>query len=302
MASKEEWQVIRPRDNNHQKAVKELTVSSKTSTRVESDRDTASQSKANSLWQKLPGEIRNQIYELLSAPSPSDSTSSNCVRFGSWHPASKDQEKYHRFEEPGLLKAAKWIRLEARQIYFQTPIEIAVTTSDIAPACEWLRTIAASNVKQDKSLGQITLWLTDGNWDDIESWLPLAALVREYRFGPFLKAYEEEDASQQSEYCIEIMQAHSWHHRFVAALKEVIALGIKAREHSWSNGELEVAYWKWMEAQANMMTTKKSRRQRRATAWAAGASRRQYIYLPRSWSKRDMSESAARSQLISEAQ
>ncbi|KAK3656743.1 hypothetical protein LTR56_002724 [Elasticomyces elasticus] len=208
MASEEDWQVVRPRDKN-QKATKGLTASSKISTPVESDRNRASQSKAKSLWHKLPGEIRNQIYELLSAPSRSGSTSSICVRFGSWRPNSDDKAKYHRFEEPGLLKAAKWIRLEARQIYFQTPIEIAVTTSDIAPACEWLRTIASSNVKQDKALCQITLWLTDGNWDDIESWLALAALVREYKFGPALKAYEEEETSQQSEYSIEITQAHS---------------------------------------------------------------------------------------------
>ncbi|KAK4893481.1 hypothetical protein LTR27_008163 [Elasticomyces elasticus] len=299
MTSEEEWQVVRSRKSTHRKAVKSLTASAKTSPCVESEHNIAED---DSLWHKLPGEIRNKIYELLSVSSSSKPRSSICVRFSSWRPNSNDQAKYHRFEEPGLLKVAKWIRLEARQIYFQTPIEIAVTTGDIAPACEWLRAIAASNVKGDKSLGQITLWLTGGNWDDIESWLALAALVREYRFGPALKAYEEEDTSQQFEYCIEIMQAHSWHHRFVAALEEVIALGIKAREHSWSNGELEVAYWKWMEAKANMMTTKKSRRQRRATAWAAGASRRQYIYLPRSWSKRDMSESAARSQLDREAQ
>ncbi|KAK5733673.1 hypothetical protein LTR17_009526 [Elasticomyces elasticus] len=291
MASEEEWQVVRSRNASYRKANKSLIAPAENSPSVESEHNIAD----DSLWHKLPGEIRNQIYELLSVSSYSIPTSSICVRFGSWRQNSKDQAKYHRFEEPGLLKAAKWIRLEARQIYFQTPIEIAVTTSDIPSACEWMRTIAASNVKQDKLLGQITLLLTDGNWDDIESWLALAALVREYRFGPALKAYEEEEISQQSEYCIEIMQAHSWHHAFVAALKEVIALGIKAREHSWSNGELEVAYWKWMEAKASTMNTRKGRRQRRAAAWAAGTSRRQRIYLPRAWSKRDMSEWDARS-------
>ncbi|TKA80560.1 hypothetical protein B0A55_02015 [Friedmanniomyces simplex] len=216
---------------------------------------------------KLPGEIRNAIYKVL-APScavAADQPDATCVRYGTWRPSSTRPNKYIRWEEPSLLAAVKWIRLEARQVYFQSPIEIAVTTSEIKPACEWLRTVAQSD-DDGKCLGRVTFWLSSGSWEDMQSWLPLAQLLREYRFGRPRKRYEEQEGPRASEHVPEVKVVYERHHRIAAALNEVIALGIEAREQDWSNTELEFAYWNWMDGKSNRLLSRKSRQRRSALA------------------------------------
>ncbi|KAK4956634.1 hypothetical protein LTR10_006161 [Elasticomyces elasticus] len=207
------------------------------------------QAEDDSLWRKLPGEIRNAIYELLSVPSPLDPSDGICIRYGRWCSREDPLAHYHRWEEPGLLMAAKWIRLEAQQIYYQTPIHIAVSTGETARTCEWLRTIAATiNNEGNKSLGSVTVRLTDCDWDDIETWIALASLVRDHEFGAELRIKKGEGRWNPSTYDQRKGEIKSRHRNMAAALKEVVAGGARARRDAWSNDELEAAYSYWVEA------------------------------------------------------
>ncbi|KAK5740684.1 hypothetical protein LTR17_004489 [Elasticomyces elasticus] len=203
----------------------------------------------DSLWRKLPGEIRNAIYELLYIPSPLDQSDGICIRYGRWRSREDPLAHYHRWEEPGLLMAAKWIRLEAQQIYYQIPIHIAVSTSDIARTCEWLRIIAATiNKDGNKTLGSVTLWLTDCDFNDIETLVALASLVRDHEFGAELKIHKGEGGWKPSMYGQRTEQSDRRHRRMAAALEQVVAGGTRARRDVWSKDELEAAYSYWLEA------------------------------------------------------
>ncbi|KAK5680212.1 hypothetical protein LTS10_007139 [Elasticomyces elasticus] len=260
MTSGKEWQVVRSRTSNRPKAGKSLTVSAKISTRVKSKLNKAPQTEDDSLWAKLPGEIRNQIYELMSASSASDPIDSICVRMESM------SNLCHRWEEPGLLKTAKWIRREGRQIYFESSIHIALTTSEIDAACDWLRTVAPINREGQRLLGPVTLWLKGGDWNDIDSWMALASLVRDHEFKPTQEVRKlQRDHAVFSKYHVELVLDNDNQHRIYAALREVVAGGMRARREAWSSDELQAAYSTWTET--ILRGGKRTRSQRGRSAW-----------------------------------
>ncbi|KAK3649695.1 hypothetical protein LTR56_006655 [Elasticomyces elasticus] len=212
----------------------------------------------DSLWRKLPGEIRNAVYELLYVPSLLDPSDGICIRYGRWRSKEDPLAHYHRWEEPGLLMAAKWIRLEAQQIYYQTSIHIAVSTGEIARTCEWMRTIAATINKDGKqSLGSVTLWLTECEWNDMDTWVALASLVRDHEFGAELKIHKGEPGWYPCREgpTSEDRDIDQRHRRMAAALQEVVASGIRARSHAWSSDELETAFSYLVEAMLIMRMT-----------------------------------------------
>ncbi|KAK3070187.1 hypothetical protein LTR53_010909, partial [Teratosphaeriaceae sp. CCFEE 6253] len=215
------------------------------------------------LFRRFPPELRNKIYAFICSATATNNRSSITIRFGSFRPGSSRQHESLRWKEPGLLLAAKWIRLEAN--YYQTrPIEIAVTTADFAAACRWLRAIAA-DVSEEKILGSVTFRLVGCNWDDVCAWLPLAELVREYTFFDSLSPLTQRGTSRAVHRLPVVKASNDRESNFAEALKQIVALGVTARQQGSTRTELESAYLKWVSVRIQHSTSKRHRRRGRAS-------------------------------------
>ncbi|KAK5698103.1 hypothetical protein LTR97_007063 [Elasticomyces elasticus] len=210
------------------------------------------------LLRKLPGEIRNTIYELVFPNQLDwqnyDDFIENAirVRHRRFRPYERNSRTYLRWAEPGLLRAAKWIRSEVKLWYFQsTQIDIVVGMGDVAPACAWLTSVAAGD--KEKWLGYVVLHLSSGRWNKIHTWLPLAQLFCDHDFDyTFGQQSQEEQLEEHADYHRVFHKRHSQlrgeHTRIARAMGEVIELGLKARAEKWSNDYLEIMYEEWAEA------------------------------------------------------
>ena len=200
------------------------------------------------LFRRFPPEVRNRIYDLLAPPTQEDHTSPITVRFRKWRPGSTTQQKPLRWREPGLLLAAKWIRLESNY-YLTRPIEIAVSTADVGAACRWLRMIVADN-DAEKNLGRVTFWVLSENWDIVHSWLPLAQLCREFAFtGDGSYQPPRFNGVPQPTHTVPLVQpGYERYRRVTSTMNEVIGLGTSAKHYGQSDESLKRSYLYWLEA------------------------------------------------------
>ncbi|KAK5757411.1 hypothetical protein LTS12_012494 [Elasticomyces elasticus] len=211
--------------------------------KLSASKDQAQAVREDLLW-KLPPELRNRVYKhayfLRRAPRVLQ------IHYGRWRPDSQYDPNpiFLRWEEPSLLRAAKWIRQEVKLLYFSPPrIDIALSTSEFQLACDWLRTIVAGD--SEDRVKRVTLRVRSAHWQDMHSWLPLAQFVRDFNLDhSFLAATELKAASTIWRFSDNMYWKHK---RIDDALHQVIGLGISARKDGWSDTELEMNYEDWME-------------------------------------------------------
>ncbi|KAK3629514.1 hypothetical protein LTR22_021882 [Elasticomyces elasticus] len=208
------------------------------------------------LFRKLPPELRNIIYGLVFEPKESRRASRQwrydisiksepiMVHYRRGQRWSHHQEKFSRWREPGLLRAAKWIRQEAKLIYFRSAhITISLRSKDVGEVCAWLRAITDGD--DNKSLRHVKLYLMSATFEDIHTWLPLAKLFRDYDIGCTLDIRG----------ALEGLRAFCEYGSFGVssqidcALKTVITMGLKAKQLAWDEEYLQMVYEGWVPTQ-----------------------------------------------------
>lgn len=155
----------------------------------------------------------------------------------------KDQRKPLKrgsFTEPGLLKAAKWVRLEALSIFYQrNDFIIAVTMKDFSSAYRWMLNIAASCAT--KSFGLSYFYVKGVNWGDIGKCIGLAKMIHELDLP--VKANQASNRtglahlSTRRRRCV--IKVGSNREHIKAALRRIEKLGFKAKAAGWSHQMLE---------------------------------------------------------------
>ncbi|KAK3067593.1 hypothetical protein LTR53_015449 [Teratosphaeriaceae sp. CCFEE 6253] len=140
------------------------------------------------LLKKLPAELRNQIYQDVLTEA------GNVIRVrhrrSRWFYANNKSTKRTPWVEPALLTAAKWIRAEAKLLYFNSArIEVLVVKDQIEAACQWLSVIADGD--EEKWLGHVHFYLSSGRWNTLHSWFPLALLFCNYDLGYIIESYHD---------------------------------------------------------------------------------------------------------------
>ncbi|KAK5680213.1 hypothetical protein LTS10_007140 [Elasticomyces elasticus] len=202
------------------------------------------------LFRKLPGELRNRIYELVFTPNkfrrsrpnsqpPKELTVVRYRRSIHW---SLERTYYPKWNEPGLLRAAKWIRQEAKLLYYRSArIAISVKSDEVGEVCAWLRAITAGDV--DKSLRHVKIHLRSVKIDDIHSWLPLAQLFSDYDMGHTPNAWGwGRGVERFVTYGVATDQAQK-------AMEAVTAMGVQARTQNWGHEYLQIIFEDWIAAQ-----------------------------------------------------
>ncbi|KAK1067478.1 hypothetical protein LTR74_006339 [Friedmanniomyces endolithicus] len=197
------------------------------------------------LLHRLPAELRNRIYELaLSTEEYTEGKKTitirqcSCLRFF--------DEEEPPWQEPALLRAAKWIRSEAKLIYFDSArIDICLTaTSEIEPLCAWLQSIATGD--QNTWLSTVVVCLRSGKWTVTMASRPLARLFRHYNLD-----LEPEDLPQKggwrSMHFNSCMVSGEIRRRMLA-IEQSIRVGMAAKEQNRSKAELETVLEEFMQA------------------------------------------------------
>ncbi|KAK5733674.1 hypothetical protein LTR17_009527 [Elasticomyces elasticus] len=177
-------------------------------------------------FRKLPGELRNRIYELVFQ----DHHDRIQVRYRkrAWnmnHFELSDSKKSLRWKEPALLKAAKWIRAEVKLWYYGSK-SISIV---------------------EKWLGHVTFHLSSGRWDKVHTWLPLAQLFCDHDFGFTIEELENEGDDRYHYYAGRSGQFGGTHRHIAHAMRQVIELGVRARDEKWRNDYLEIMFEEWAE-------------------------------------------------------
>lgn len=193
------------------------------------------------LFNKLPGELRNKIYDLVLLEEDIIA-----VRFGRWRPGTTKRHTHIRWKEPGVLRASKWIRNEAKAVYYRGNIfEVKTRTNQIQEACDWIHSAIQGCEGVDRYFNLGTLHVSKSNWEDIHLWISLAKVVRsagviwneyadtddpnyEGRFGGYLIGVEDGDGIDQAFY-------------------EVAMLGQTAAREHWDEVTLEIEFEEWVE-------------------------------------------------------
>ncbi|KAK3656744.1 hypothetical protein LTR56_002725 [Elasticomyces elasticus] len=230
-------------------------------------------SPAEDMFMKLSPELRNKIYELVLVTSHVDvepylngepyhgkinkklkleyrstvTVEPICVHFRKHQERRRwpsESSRWSRWQEPGLLRASKWIRQEAKLMYYRSaPIKISLHTGDITEVYCWLSNFADGDKQQ--WLGHVDFWFSSGEWESIHSWWLLAALFYDYNFGHTLEFHEERTSHRKYQ---NEDQVFGGHNQIVRALHQVITLGLKAKELGRSFEELAIDFGDWLEA------------------------------------------------------
>ncbi|KAK5125598.1 hypothetical protein LTR85_011872 [Meristemomyces frigidus] len=201
-------------------------------------RTATSKPAGDDLFRKLPGELRNKIYDLALLEEGHHVPIA--VHFGSWRSwlYHRGPEATPRWREPGLLRASKWIRNEAKAIYYQgNHFEIKISTSQVQAACDWIRSTVEGCASEDRHFNLSNLHCTKSNWADIHTWLHLARLVRDIDIG-FIECNEEYDSCN-------IGSALSA--GIGRAFYEIAMLGSRAATEGWDEQTLEVEFEEWVD-------------------------------------------------------
>lgn len=206
------------------------------------------------MLKKLPGEIRNAIYELVLRPQQH-----NGHRRARPHVRHRKRydDRVTRFKESGLLRAAKWIRCETKALCYESKsFEIRLVSNEFEAACDWVRSIVITS--DGKGIRTMPFFnVTKTNWDHLHTWLPLAKLFHEVNFNlnfddfaqPVDRAERLEDYRYDRylwpfTYSDSVIKAS----RYVEpVLNRVVALGLKAKKENWHEDTLESEFEQWVE-------------------------------------------------------
>ncbi|KAK4539226.1 hypothetical protein LTR36_000881 [Oleoguttula mirabilis] len=198
------------------------------------------------LFRKLPGELRNRIYDLVLLEERTYMRRTTQRRFQKVRAPIQVHsrgpgygERASRWKEPGLLRASKWIRNEAKAVYYQGNIfAIQASTSDVRAACDWIRSTVQGFEIEDQSFNLESFSITKCKWADIRSWLSLAQIVRDLDVGFGVH-------NQDTNYDGNIGYPHCT--GIDRAFYEIAALGLEAATGEWDDLTLEMAFEEWID-------------------------------------------------------
>lgn len=224
-------------------------------------------SQVEDLLRKLPGELRNTIWDLVLVEE-----SGIGVHF---RKSSAKLTDHPRWKEPGLLKASKWIRQEAKAIYYQrNTFEVSLSTDEFGHVYEWIRCVMEGC--EEHVFPLCKLYVTKSSWAGVHSWLFLAKLAYGLEVILDVHRIEFEDPKDW-------MYAPQWNAVYDGiegpgpwgcmhpsptrtALVEVIALGRRAIEEEWHESMLEIEFEEWVEATMNSRLIRKQTAKDRVAA------------------------------------
>lgn len=231
-----------------------------------SETDPTSPLTKEDLLTKLPGEIRNKIYNLVLLPIkyPFNKDSYHGRHHGSpFSPLMKDwgslrllsaplvsmektMPKGRRdvtttiWREPGLLQVSKQIRSETKPLYyFGHLFSFHVRSDEFDRVYSWL-----SNLSQQLNgkWPEFELEVLNPNWSHMDQWLPLAKLAHESSFVKNAEGSVTEDTVWDN-----VSTKRDGFVRF--ALHDVVKLGAKAKVEGKTPKEMKVDFRRWVDTE-----------------------------------------------------
>lgn len=251
----------------------ESFVAGLTTSRIEKRKPpVTTQIRPEDLIMKLPGELRNRIYDL--ALLASDAVKVHC---GKTRQTRSGPALVKRWLEPGILLASKQIRYEALPTYYLcNNFELALTTSEFDQACDWIKH-AARNCGS-RPFKTFRFFMTKVIWEDIEGFLSLARLFHGTMIELACPEYDESKLRPWN--CYQRLQSQESIFRMPAenaftqdALEEVVALGRQARAEDWHEQMLDVEFGLWADEKRRSSHYRQMKKLREGKAWRAAGDR-----------------------------
>lgn len=208
---------------------------------------------------KLPGELRNEIFELalgleldddnddLSEPQE-DTAVTMFIRARQlrWLPDSARI----RWREPSLLQVSKQVRQEASPFYYlSNRFRLFVRSGEVENACAWLGQISRRCAGLDRM--DFSLRLLSPKREEIASWISLARLAYVTDLG-----YDTEQADVEA-WVRRVVRKRGRFSLAGEAIEEVVTLGVVARQRSRSSFRFNTTLRGW--ATAKLRGTSKFR-------------------------------------------
>lgn len=186
---------------------------------------------------KLPGELRNRIYELVLGQDQKIAIRDRRTRY---HHKNEPglRQKNIRWREPGILSVSKQIRAECIRLYYDgNRFEIYAGSDELA---EVLKFLSRKSAGEAVTLS-FSIRVLDAKWGDIPDWLQLAKIV----------------------YCMDTQKSHVVDIRpyddslstIACTLQHISKLSIKARDRGLLWEDLKSDFVDWAKAALAMQNT-----------------------------------------------
>ncbi|KAK3710824.1 hypothetical protein LTR37_010048 [Vermiconidia calcicola] len=207
---------------------------------------------------KLPGELRNEVYNLvLSGPERTFVHPSGRPMYIRNRIMEVHEGAAARWREPALLKVCKQVRSEAMAIHYSTRFfDIIASPDEFRSAYLWLKWV--SEQCDEKTQLTVKIWVHNPRWEGLLSWKWLAKIASKHDLS-FDRFAEISNPARPG-------VAQAWlsnTFNVTAALEEVVGLGQKAAKQESPDDYLESAFKDWKSSKANFVATARSRARRR---------------------------------------
>lgn len=186
---------------------------------------------------KLPGELRNRIYELVLGKDQKIAIRDRRTRHHHKNEVGLRQKNI-RWREPGVLSVSKQIRAECIRLYYDgNHFEIYAASDELAEVLRFLRHKSAV----DTVAVSFSIRVLDASWGCIPEWLQLAkiAYLMDMRKPNVVDARPYDDSKAA----------------IACALQYVAKLGIKARDRGLIWEDLKSDFVDWTEGALAMQST-----------------------------------------------
>ena len=183
--------------------------------------------------QRLPPESRNVTYRLVLVDDPGPTLFKNkvLVRYGRWRGWRDTRDSRHlRWHEPALLRASKWLRKEAKFLYYTShKFSVGFSTAEVEPLCRWLRSLV-SDMDNMSLLSNFDFGIPVVSWQPMLSWFALAELARDLDAEDIPVTFDIPRSPRD----------------MLLGLVQVAQLGVEANKKGWKmEYRLRVEFEKW---------------------------------------------------------